>query len=165
MSHSLNAGWKKGDHWVVCDVCGKDYRNSVMTMRWDNKVVCPADFEERHPSDLFRGTPDDEIAKGFIRPQSAYNDGISYPGDANVTLTVDTSDHIQIFDVDLTANRTITLNTSNARDGSVFKIFRKDAGAFTLDVGGLKTIPASTQADVVVGYTGTAWQLLSYEVR
>jgi len=47
--------YKKRDRWVECDVCGFDYRFSVMrkgvsgTQKGFN--VCPVDFDEPHPLD------------------------------------------------------------------------------------------------------------------
>lgn len=68
MPHPRNPGWINGDHWVVCDVCGWEYRQSIMKKRWDGLVVCPDDWEIRHPQDFVRGVPDDSSAKGFVRP-------------------------------------------------------------------------------------------------
>lgn len=51
-------GYVKGDFWRVCDVCGFEYRASQTRKRWDNLIVCQADFEERHPQDFVRGRAD-----------------------------------------------------------------------------------------------------------
>jgi len=83
-------------------------------------------------------------------------------GDADVTLTVITSSPIQLYSTTLTANRTITLSTTNAVDGDSFRVVRTGLGAFTLDVGGLKTIANATAAFVDVSYNGTAWILTGY---
>jgi hypothetical protein len=68
----------------------------------------------------------------------------------------------QRFDTTLTSNRTVTLPASGATNGARFRITRTGLGAFTLDVGGLKTIPASTAAFVDVAHDGTAWRLEAY---
>lgn len=83
-------------------------------------------------------------------------------GDANATLTAGTSETVQRWATALTANRTITLNTSNAIKGDTFRVVRTGLGAFTLDVGGLKTIPSATAAFADVEYDGAAWVLTGY---
>lgn len=60
----------------------------------------------------------------------------------------------------LTANRTVTLSTTNARPGSWFAITRTGAGAFNLDIGGLKSLVQNTWC--VVKYDGSAWFLAAY---
>lgn len=67
---------------------------------------------------------------------------------------------IQRFATALTANRTITLGTGFR--GAYFRVVRTGLGAFTLDVGGLKTIPSATAAFVEVAHDGTAWRLVGY---
>lgn len=83
-------------------------------------------------------------------------------GDANVTLNADQDVPIQRFASALTANRTVTLGTGFA--GAWFRVVRSGLGAFTLDVGGLKTIPNSTAAFVEVGHDGSGWSLTAYGV-
>lgn len=83
-------------------------------------------------------------------------------GDASVTLTHANDPPIQIFSSALTANRTVTLSTTQAVRGAQFKVVRSGLGAFTLDVGGLKTIPSATAAFVEVTYNGSAWVLTGY---
>jgi hypothetical protein len=82
-------------------------------------------------------------------------------GDADQTLTV--GDHpVQRWATTLTANRTITLSATGAINGSTFRIVRTGLGAFTLDVGGLKTIPSATAAFVDVAHNGSTWVLTGY---
>lgn len=83
-------------------------------------------------------------------------------GDASITLTSGTSDPVQLFSTALTANRTITLSTTDALEGDKFRIVRTGLGAFTLDVGGLKTMPSATAAWCDVHYDGAAWILTAY---
>lgn len=83
-------------------------------------------------------------------------------GDTNVSLTVGLSELVQRFASALTANRTVTLTATNAAKGARFRVVRSGLGAFTLDVGGLKTIPAGTAAIVDVEYNGSAWVLTGY---
>ena len=81
-------------------------------------------------------------------------------GDANITLTAGQDAPVQRFATALTGNKTVTL--SGGTNGANFRVVRTGLGAFTLDVGGLKTIPASTAAFVDVSHDGSAWQLTGY---
>lgn len=83
-------------------------------------------------------------------------------GDASVTLVVGVDAPTQRFDTALTANRTATLSTTKAGNGDRFRVVRTGLGAFTLDVGGLKTIPSATAAFVDVEFDGTTWRLTGY---
>lgn len=83
-------------------------------------------------------------------------------GDSDATLTALVDEEIQRWDTPLTANRTITLSATNAFNGARFRVVRTGLGAFTLDVGGLKTIPSATAAFVDVMYDGSAWVLTGY---
>ena len=65
--HTRNPGWISGDHWVVCDICGCDIRNSDARQTWEGYVVCPDDWEPRHPQDFVRSVHEDTSAKGFRR--------------------------------------------------------------------------------------------------
>lgn len=85
-------------------------------------------------------------------------------GDVSVTLTVGTDLPVQQFATALTANRTVTLSSTSAYAGASFRIVRTGLGNFTLDVGGLKTIPAMTQAAALVMYDGAAWKFIGYEL-
>lgn len=90
--------------------------------------------------------------------------GIQTQGDGSPTLAVATNTVTQLFSATLTGNRTITLSTAGAVNGTTFKIVRKGLGLFTLDVGGLKTVPSATTATVDVMYDGSAWQLIGYQL-
>ena len=68
--HSRDPGWEPNNHWVVCDLCGKDVRSFDAMQTWDNKVVCPNDWEPRHEQDFVRGRKDDTAAKGLVRPET-----------------------------------------------------------------------------------------------
>lgn len=83
-------------------------------------------------------------------------------GDASVTLDSFVDIETQRWATTLTANRTITLSTTNSVKGDRFRIVRTGLGAFTLAVGALKTIPSATAAFVWVQFDGTAWQLTEY---
>lgn len=51
-------GFRSGDFWRVCDVCGFDYRASETSKRWDGRFVCAKDWEPQHPQDFVRAKTD-----------------------------------------------------------------------------------------------------------
>ena len=84
--------------------------------------------------------------------------GTALRGNGSTTLTVGIDKPVQRFNAPLTANRTITLSTSGASDGDEFRIVRTAAatGAYSLDVGGLKSLAtAGTWCDVI--FDGSSW--------
>lgn len=83
-------------------------------------------------------------------------------GDSDTTLTVGSSAPIQQYATTLTANRTVTLATTGAINGDKFRVVRTGLGAYTIDVGGLKTLPSATAAWCDVSYDGSAWILTAY---
>ena len=93
-----------------------------------------------------------------VRPPSVSADR----GDTSQTLTAGTDAPTQRWATTLTANRIVTLSTTGAINGDKFRVVRTGLGAFTLDVGGLKTIPSATAAWVDVEFDGTAWRLTGY---
>lgn len=84
------------------------------------------------------------------------------PADADATLTPFTSAQTQVYTGTLTADRTITLSTTNAVAGMTWKIVRTGAGAFVLNVGTgpLKALAQNTWCEVT--YNGSAWALTAY---
>ena len=96
------------------------------------------------------------------RWRTDYNSVGADVGDADVTLTHGTSEKTQLYATTLTVNRVVTLSGTNAIEGAKFRVVRTGLGAFTLDVGGLKTIASATAAFVDVEYTGAAWVLTGY---
>lgn len=66
----MSRGWvyKSGDWQVYCDVCSKAALASDIKKRWDGLLVCPADFESRHPQDLLR-VRQERISVPFSRPE------------------------------------------------------------------------------------------------
>jgi hypothetical protein len=57
-----------GDEWGICDSCGSKVRRSQLKLRWDNLMVCPADFELRHPQDFVKARTD-KIVIPLPRPR------------------------------------------------------------------------------------------------
>ena len=86
-------------------------------------------------------------------------------GDADITFTNNSSARIQRWDTALTANRTLTLSTSNAKDGAkVYAVRGSGAtGAFTLAVGSLATLRVPGEWALCAYDAGTsAWVLIGY---
>lgn len=54
---------------AVCDVCAQKYKSSEMRKRWDGLMVCPRDWEPRHPQDFLRSVPDHQ-AVPWSRPET-----------------------------------------------------------------------------------------------
>lgn len=64
-----NAGYKPGSHWVDCDRCGFTIRSEDARVTWDGLVVCPSDWEPRHPQDFVRAMDERNAAfRGEIEP-------------------------------------------------------------------------------------------------
>lgn len=80
--------------------------------------------------------------------------------DSSATLTWPTSAQTNIWSTNLFANRTVTLSSTNAVNGARFRIVRSGGGAFTLDVGGLKTLSTGQWCDVE--HDGTNWFLSAF---
>jgi len=40
---------KLGDYNAICDSCGRKFKASTMSKRWDGLFVCEEDFEIKHP--------------------------------------------------------------------------------------------------------------------
>jgi len=85
-------------------------------------------------------------------------------GDNSVTLRAGVDEEIQRWSTTLTGNKTVTLSVVGAWEGAHFRIVRSGLGAFTLNVGGLKTIASATAAFVDVHYSASAsgWVLTGY---
>lgn len=87
-----------------------------------------------------------------------YKDNISNVGDSNLTLT-DASKDVQIFNVTLTGNRSVTLPTANYI-GREFKIIHSASDAYSIDVGGIKNL--TQNAWIHIKYDGSAWRIVGY---
>lgn len=166
--------FKIGDYNAICDRCGFEHKASELKEEWTGLMVCVDCWEPRHPQEFVRGVKED-ITVPWSRPESdadtnttdiegnsiVTKNTIELVGDTSKTLVVGTHSVIQEWGTDLTGNRTATLSSTNAINGSRFTIYRTGGGAFTLNVGGLYTIPASLKELVVVEYSN-GWRLVSH---
>lgn len=60
-----------GEWNVVCDVCSKKIKSSQAKQRWDGFIVCPEDYEQRHPQDFVKARTD-KVSVPFTRPIPTY---------------------------------------------------------------------------------------------
>ena len=109
--------------------------------------------------DFYVGTTVEQVLQEIAGAITADN------GNADATLTYASSTQVQRWNTVLTANRTVTLSTSNAKEGARFVIVRGSGatGNYTLAVGSLATLRAPGEW-CIVGYdAGTAaWVLLGW---
>lgn len=61
-NHYISGEWN-----VTCDVCSKKIKAHEARNRWDGLIVCPDDFEHRHPQDFVKARAD-KIVVDFQRP-------------------------------------------------------------------------------------------------
>lgn len=62
--------FKSGAWNVICDVCGRKFKNTDVRKRWDGLVVCSNDWESRHVADFIRVKPEKNNVKD-PRPEQA----------------------------------------------------------------------------------------------
>lgn len=72
--------WYKSGEWNVwCMVCNRKIKSGEALKRWDGLIVCPEDFENRHPLDFLR-TRQERITVPYSAPTSFDQfDGPGYP--------------------------------------------------------------------------------------
>lgn len=102
------------------------------------------------------GTPGTWLATPQIPAVSGDN------GDNDITLTPFLSFPTQMWKTPLSNNRIVTLSSTGIQVGVKWRAVRTSAstGAFTLNVGGLKSLAAGQWCDVE--YDGSAWQLTAF---
>lgn len=83
-------------------------------------------------------------------------------GDAAATLVNGQDVRIQRWDTTLTADRAVTLSTTNAVSGAYFRIVRTGGGAFNLNVGTGPLAALATGEWCEVVYDGSAWVLVAF---
>ena len=142
---------------ALCDRCQKKYKANQLRKEWTGWMVCESCWEPRHPQEFLRGQPEDENVD-WSRPDTREN--IDTYDDTDATLTVGTSQILNNWNTDLTADRTITLDTTGAENLDRFIIYRTGEGAFDLIIGSVQTtgIPSVT----TVEYNGIQWNLVDY---
>jgi len=67
---SYRPRWDNGSWNVICDQCGRQFKDSDLQLRWDGLMVCSKDWEPRQPQDFVHGVADKQ-APPFTRPEQA----------------------------------------------------------------------------------------------
>ena len=65
---SYKSNWANGGWLVICDACGRKFKESELRKRWDGLMVCRGDWEVRQPQDYVRGVADIQ-APPYVRPE------------------------------------------------------------------------------------------------
>jgi len=65
---SYKPRWDNGCWNVICDQCGRKFKNTELQPRWDGLMVCAGDFEIRQPQDFVKGVADIQAPK-WVRPE------------------------------------------------------------------------------------------------
>jgi len=90
------SGWTydSGQFNLYCDVCKKKIKADEAKHRWDGLIVCPDDWEQRHPQDFVKAKID-KISVPFSRPtetiqwdtQYGMFDAIGFGDNVNIFIT------------------------------------------------------------------------------
>ena len=67
---SYKPSWDNGGWKVICDVCGRLFKEHDLQKRWDGVMVCSGDWEPRQPQDFVRGVADKQ-APPWARPEAS----------------------------------------------------------------------------------------------
>jgi hypothetical protein len=62
--------YDSGDWKALCDVCGREFKATQLTKRWDGLMCCRHDWEPRQPQDFVRGVDDNQTVP-WSRPEPA----------------------------------------------------------------------------------------------
>ena len=91
--------YASGQFNVICDICGKKIKAGEAKQRWDGFVVCPSDFEQRHPQDFVRARQD-KISVPFTRPRplDSFRESLSFQDMVQVS-DQDHFDDYMVYDV------------------------------------------------------------------
>jgi hypothetical protein len=109
------SGWTydSGQFNLYCDVCKKKIKASDAKHRWDGLIVCPDDWEQRHPQDFVKAKID-KISVPFSRPIENIDYDLTYGMFDGVRI----SESVNIFITTLqniTDTVTITETVENSR--------------------------------------------------
>jgi hypothetical protein len=65
---SFRSRWDNGSWNVICDQCGRKFKEEDLQLRWDGLMVCSKDWEPRQPQDFVHGVADKQ-APPFSRAE------------------------------------------------------------------------------------------------
>ena len=66
-----------GDHNVICDTCGLQYKRSETRLNWKRLLQCEECYDVKHPQLLVRGRID-HISVDIARPESYNDDDLTF---------------------------------------------------------------------------------------
>jgi len=74
--------YKAGTNNLICDICGFKIKASEARKTWDNLIVCPNDYEPKHPQLFPRPKFNESRIPPLVRPEATdsygnYTDDIS----------------------------------------------------------------------------------------
>lgn len=72
---SYETKYVKGAHNFICDICGFQWKSTFKKITWDGFVVCPFDYDFKHPNLEIPKHPSHE---GMAKPDSTGDDGDEY---------------------------------------------------------------------------------------
>lgn len=72
MSNGINTFYKPGSWNAFCDGCGRVFKAEELQLDWKGLMMCPRDWEPRHPQDFVRGVTDN-MTPPWVRPQLTPN--------------------------------------------------------------------------------------------
>ena len=144
--------FRPGSYHFICDVCGQKHHKEQMRIRWDNMVVCPKDFEYRHPQDFLRAREDRQaVPISRPRPVDVFrhveglrdtveisDDGVPY---------IDETYFLEDYIVDTGIRITMLFNKAfsdsfTLADSSNIQVIKSFSDAFSLSDTGVITLPA-----------------------
>lgn len=74
-----------GCYNMICDKCGKKFKNTSIRVQWDGLQVCKGCWEIRQPQDFVRGVQDSQQVP-IARPDN--NTNISYTAEATALTPI-----------------------------------------------------------------------------
>lgn len=85
---SYKPRWDNGGWNVICDVCGRQFKDSDLQLRWDGFMVCSGDWEPRQPQDFVHGVADIQAPKWARPEQTDYFIPVNYTQQPNEQIDV-----------------------------------------------------------------------------
>lgn len=87
-----NNYFKSGEWNVFCMVCNRKIKAGIALKRWDGLIVCPDDYENRHPMDFLRSRQErisvpftaDTSFDNFVGPEFPVYPFCTAPGSSGV---------------------------------------------------------------------------------
>lgn len=157
----MTSDYVSGDWNAICDICGLEYKASMLRLNWRSQRVCDKDFEGRHPQMFIRPRAE-KISTDWARLPGATEvwTGADLLGPLVTTINPDAYASTHIVYVDGTGGA-MTLGVSNPTNPTytyspMIYISRVDATANVVTVFG---IPIAGHQTIIGTWTGVNWVL------